>query len=221
MYTYRNEIIVVYTLWEFARSLLARLQTDKALTRQQRDALLFFRQSIEDVGALLATLPESPIGSGDKTFSVTLVSSVGRNLLDSFLSISYLLHRSTPEESSLVELVQDQFVDQTRAGIVETLNPSSDAIAGLKSSIADRRIKIEAHPGFPSLPRDILNNAKNGFTDKIVHKDTILSYLQIVPSIFWSTNIHFSQHIHSTAYSADQWVCWELTRLKTCTSSLH
>ena len=204
MYAYKNELIALYSLWEFARALLGRLQEEKTQTRQQREALLFFRQSVEDVGALLAILPHSPIGSGYKTFSVTLVSSVGRNLLDSFLSISYLMHCFPPEESSLVELVQDQFVDQTRAGLVQTFNPSSEAVAGLKTAIAERRMKIEAHSEFPSLPKDLQNNVKNGFTDKIVPKDTILGYMQIVPSIFWTSNNHFSQHIHSTAYSADQ-----------------
>ncbi len=204
MYEYRNELISIYSLWEFARNVLARLQAERNLSRRQQEALLFFAQTINDVGALLATLPESPIGAGFKTLSVTLLCSIGRNMLDTFLSISYMLHRFTPEESSLVELVRDQFVFQTRTSIVETLNPISSALAGLKASIVERRTAIEAHHAFQGLRREIQNNAKNGFKDRIVDNEVILRYMRIVPSIFWSTNNHFSQHIHSTSYSADQ-----------------
>jgi hypothetical protein len=43
-----------------------------------------------------------------------------------------------------------------------------------------------------------------GQTDKTISKEAILVLMHIVPSVFWSTNKHFSQYVHSTAFAADQ-----------------
>lgn len=74
----------------------------------------------------------------------------------------------------------------------------------MEQAIAERRTKIEAHSYFPRLSKDTRNNTKNGLTDKIVSEETILRYMRIEPSTIWSASNHFSQHMHSTAYAADQ-----------------
>ena len=183
--------------------MLGRLSS-RPLTWNERSALVLFDQSAQSVGILIGFLPESPLKGEFKSTSPSTISSIARNVMDNYLTISYLLHQHPEETRTLVKLVWEQFVDKQRYEILNTLNPSSVHLPGLQKAIEDRTRLIESDPYFPKLDKNISNNCKLGISDKIVSRNDILQYLQIVPNLFWATNNHFSQYVHSTAYAADQ-----------------
>ena len=52
------------------------------------------------------------------------------------------------------------------------------------------------------------NNCAKGYIEKIFERNNITGKIKIIPSVFWSIDNHFSQYVHSSAYSTDQLAIW-------------
>jgi len=104
-YAYKNELITLYSLFEFLKNLQLKLVIPSEADWNVKDAILIFNQTIDSMGLVLSSLPESPIDSGYKCFSPSLVSSQGRIMIDHYLSIAYLFSAKDKEMHEFQELI--------------------------------------------------------------------------------------------------------------------
>lgn len=209
-YRYVNELITLYSLFEFSKNLLTRIRLANSATWCQKAAFLVFRQALESVGVVLSYLPDSPIQSQFKSFSPSILASQGRIMVDNFITISYLLEKKTPEQmSNLQELIWNQGIDFDRQRIVQQFNPQSSELKKLARQIKNRDRKIRNHPLFNTLDKKMQNKCAKGQNDKIYTPNEIIERNGIKSDLFWPTHNHFSQFVHSTAFATDQLVGFE------------
>ncbi len=203
-YYYKNELITLYSLFEFSKNLNIKLIVPDDAEWNVRNIMLIFRQAIDSVGVILSSLPESPIESQFKTFTPTIAASQGRILIDHYLSIAYLSSAHDQEMLEFQEMVWNQAIDFKRWQVVSTFNKDNEHLPDLEEKIKDQEEQIRIHPFFLKLDKNLRNNCAKGFKDKIFNRNDIRGKIKIVPKIFWTLDTHFSQYVHSTAYSTDQ-----------------
>jgi hypothetical protein len=204
LYDIYNELIILLGLFEYGKQILSLLILRNTLSKKQQNALQIFDQSIQSVGLFLSFMPQSPIKSEFKSVAPSLISQIGRALMEEFLTIQYLSIKRTIPEDELDVLIQNQFIDVQRKQMVQQINPNSQELPKMIESIDSRKNVIKSNELFKKLPSDIANNCLNGLSDKTMTKKDILESIGIKPEVFWSTYQHFSQFIHANAFAADQ-----------------
>lgn len=203
-YQYKNRVLELHMLFEYARNLVSRFEVREDSTWYQRAAILAYQESVDTAGIALSYLPESPVQSEIKSFSPQTLASQTRILVDNYLTIGYLLAEKDQDEEDLQKLVWDQAIDRKRYEMVDQFNPDNPRIDELERSISQRRKKIRSHRLFSELDDDSQNNCSNGFRDKIYKNGKIVEMLELDEDSFWSQYKHYSQFVHSTAFASDQ-----------------
>ena len=191
-------------MFDYGQQLLARLSSLIDLGRSQRNALHIFDQATQNAGTFLAFMPQSPVASSFKSVAPSLISNVGRSLMENYLAIEYYLRQRAPELATLESLIEDQFVDVQRIQMVCELNPDNPEVDALKQAVDARKANIRACAAFSTLNPQIANNCENGFSDRTLTKAEILQLRGIKGERFWSSYQHFSTFLHSNAFAADQ-----------------
>lgn len=203
-YQYKNRVLELHMLFEYARNLVSRFEVQEDAAWYQRAAVLAYQESVDTAGIALSYLPESPVQSEIKSFSPQTLASQTRILVDNYLTIGYLLADKDQEEEYLQKLVWDQAIDRKRYEMVDQFNPDNPRIDELEQSISQRKEKIQSHRLFSELDDDSQNNCSNGFRDKIYKNGEIVEKLELDEDAFWSQYKHYSQFVHSTAFASDQ-----------------
>jgi hypothetical protein len=204
LYQYKNRVLELNMLFEYAKNLVSRFDIQDDATWYQRAAVLAYQESVDTAGIALSYLPESPVRSEIKSFSPQTLASQTRILVDNYLTIGYLLAEKDQEEASLQKLVWDQAIDRKRYEMVNQFNPNNPRIEQIEQSISQRKDKIESHALFSNLDDDSQNNCSNGFRDKIYKNGEMVERLELDDDAFWSQYKHYSQFVHSTAFASDQ-----------------
>lgn len=204
LYKYKNELIELYSVYEFGKNLIERRKIDETAPWFVRGAVLVYQEALSATGIVLSYLPESPIPSHIKSFSPLTLASQIRILIDCYLSISYLLENKDDEKSMLQELVWEHAINSQRYRMVKQFNPDSPAISSLESKNEANRKEIEKHPLFNQLETEVRNNCLNGISDKIYTRNQLVQRLGLDEGVFWPIENHYSQFIHATAFAADQ-----------------
>lgn len=203
-YQYKNRVLELNMLFEYARNLVSRFEIKEDARWYQRAAVLAYQESVDTVGIGLSYLPESPVRSEIKSFSPQTLASQTRILVDNYLTIGYLLADKDQEEERLQKMVWDQAIDRKRYEMVDQFNPDNPRIEKIESAIDRRREKIKSHSLFSNLDDDSQNNCCNGFRDKIYTNNELVRKLDLDEDAFWSQYKHYSQFVHSTAFASDQ-----------------
>lgn len=203
-YLYKNELITLYSIFEFGNNLFIKLIVPDDADWNVKKSMLIFKQAIDSVGIILSSLPDSPLNSEFKSFNPSILGSQGRILIDHYITIAYLMGPKEPAMLNFQKMVWDQAIDFKRFFLVENYNPRSTELPQLKEQIKNNEKLIRENPLYEKLPKEIRNNCANGFSDKIYQRNQIKGIVNIVPKIFWTIDTHFSQYIHSTAFSTDQ-----------------
>lgn len=203
-YKYKNELIELYSIYEFGKNLIERRKIEETEPWFIREAVLVYQEALSAAGIVLSYLPESPITSHIKSFSPLTLASQTRILIDCYLSISYLVEDKDAEKSKLQKLVWEHAINSQRYRMVKQFNPNNPAISNLESKIESGRKDIETHPLFNQLETEVRNNCLNGISDKIYTRNQLVKRLGLDEDVFWPIENHYSQFIHATAFAADQ-----------------
>lgn len=147
-YAYKNELITLYSLFEFLKNLQLKLVIPSEADWNVKDAILIFNQTIDSMGLVLSSLPESPIDSGYKCFSPSLVASQGRIMIDHYLSIAYLFSAKDKEMHEFQELIWNQGIDFKRWYLVSNYNPDNPELQNMRDKLEKNEIKIRNHSFF-------------------------------------------------------------------------
>lgn len=204
LYEYKNDLISIYSIFEFGRNLLTNIPPEEYQQWNRNASYLAYHQAVTSAGVLLNYLPESPINSDFKDFGPSFVAAQGRMLKDNFISIIYLLEDVDDSVLEFKELVWDQAIARNRFMMVNQINAENERLGDIEQFMNRNEQDIRDHDFFDTLEAKIQNNCAKGFTDKIYKDNVIVDKYNIDESVFWSAYQHYSQFIHSTAFSTDQ-----------------
>lgn len=124
-YLYKNELIILYSVFEFSKNLRAKLIIPNDADWNVKNSMLIFNQAIDSVGIILSSLPDSPINSQFKSFNPSIIAISGRILIDHYLNIIYLLCPKNKEILNFQKLVWDQSIYFKRWYLVYNFNPKN------------------------------------------------------------------------------------------------
>lgn len=203
-YLYKNELITLYSLLEYSKNILSRFPFSRELNWHIKCSILIFKLALDSVGLLLSSLPDSPINSQFKSFNPAIIASQGRIMIDHYISIKYLLENKNEEMLIFHELIWNQAIDFKRWNIVNNFNPNNPFLHELKERLKQNEEKIKNHPLFETLDKNMQNNCALGSSDKTHTRNQIIERSKLNSTIFWALDNHFSQFVHSTAFSTDQ-----------------
>lgn len=194
---YKNALVQLHCLFSYCDTIILQLENQTNLKWHEKEAIIFLKEVYASLGIILNFLPESPINSGFKSFSLSNLANTGRFVYENFHTIYYLLFYIDGNTEEAKKIVWEHHIDCKRMEILNISQSTHAELIKIQEKIDKNKIVLEEN-----LFIKLHKNKKifiEGKTDRILDRKSVLNYTKLDIKMLESTFKHFTQFSHSTS----------------------
>jgi len=199
---YKNALVQLYCLFNYCDSTILQLENQTNLKWNEKEAIIFLKEVYASLGIILNFLPESPINSSFKCFSLSNLANIGRFIYENFHTVYYLLYYIDKNNEEAKKIVWEHHVDCKRLEILNIFGSTNPELVKLQEKVNSNKIVLEENQFIKSHKNR--NKLIEGKTDRILDRKSVLNYTKLDITLLESTFKHFSQFSHSTSLASNQ-----------------
>ncbi len=199
---YKNALVELHCLYSYCDTAILQLSNLTNLKWNEKEALIFLNEVYASLGIILSFLPESPINSSFKSFTLSNLANIGRFVYENFHTVYYLLYYVDDKAEEAKRLVWEHHVESKRLEILDISESTNPELEKIREKVGRDKLILKENP--------FINSHKNkklfieGKVDRILDRKSVLNYTNLDIKFLESTFKHFSQFSHSTSLASNQ-----------------
>lgn len=199
---YKNSLVELHCLFSYSETTLLQLENLSNLKWNEKEALIFLKEVYASLGIMLSFLPQSPINSSFKSYTLSNLANIGRFIYENFHTVYYLLYFIDDKTEEAKKLVWDHHVESKRLSILDISESTNPELEKIREKVSNDKLVLKEN--------HFINSHKNkklfieGKVDRILDRISVLNYTNLDIKRLESTFKHYSQFSHSTSLASNQ-----------------